>query len=277
MSAQHTAIPSGSPVWIDYSAGDFATQLAFYSALFAWTFQDQGEDYGHYTVVQAGDAVIGGAMDGELSAQFSGGPVQPAAWTVYLKTEDIARTLGLVAEHGGQVIVEAMPVGELGSMALAMTPGGEAVGFWQPGEFSGHDLPLTPGTSVWFEVMSKDFAADAEFYRAVCGWDVVPMGPDGQQDDAAPDEDGMPAYATDHTGEQATAGLCDAAAWLPEAVPSHWRVYFQTTDMDASVKVVEEKGGRIVDGPMDSPFGVVASVVDPAGATFQLNQPPARG
>lgn len=87
--------------------------------------------------------------------------------------------MALVKEYGGDVVVPPMSVGPLGHMAVVMSAGGEAVGFWQPGEFGGHDLPLTEGTSVWFEVMSTDFAADARFYRAVAGWDVVPMGEDG--------------------------------------------------------------------------------------------------
>ena len=40
------------------------------------------------------------------------------------------------------------------------------------------------------------------------------------------------------------------------------------------MRTVEEHGGRVVDGPTDSPFGVVATVLDPAGATFQLIQTP---
>lgn len=277
MSEQHS-IPAGSPVWIDYTAGDFARQQEFYTALFGWTFEDQGEDYGHYRMIRAGRATVGGAMDGEVAAQFSGGEVAPAAWTVYLRTDDLAETLRRVGEHGGTVEVDAMPVGSLGTMAEVRTPGGERVGFWQPDEFAGHDLPLTPGTAVWFEVMSTDFAADAEFYRAVCGWDVVPMGASGQpagDDGAAGGAGDGPGYATNHAMDLATAGLCDARPWLPEGQAGYWRVYFQTADMDASVRVIQEQGGRVVDGPMDSPFGVVATVVDPAGATFQLNQPPA--
>lgn len=56
-------------------------------------------------------------------------------------------------------------------------------------------------------------------------------------------------------------------------MPSYWRVYFQVPDMDAALQVIEAEGGRVIDGPQDSPFGRVASVLDPAGATFQLNQP----
>ena len=256
MSDQQHTIPAGSPIWIDLMTGGFARQQEFYEALFGWTFEDQGEEFGHYRMIRAG------AAEG------------PAVWSVYLRSDDIDATMDLVQEHGGTVHMEPVDVGTLGRMAVVVTPGGEYVGFWQPGEFGGHDLPLAPGTSVWFEVMSKDVAADAGFYRAVCGWDVVPMGADGQGDDASEGEGDEPAYAANGAGEAATAGLCDAAQWLPDDVPSHWRVYFRTTEMAGSVRTLEEHGGRVVDGPMDSPFGVVATVLDPAGATFQLIQTP---
>lgn len=285
-------IGTGSPVWIDYTAANFARQKAFYSELFGWSFEDQGEEFGHYCMIRAGDHVIGGAMDADLTAAHTGEPAQPAAWSVYLKTDDIDATAAATREHGGQVVVEPMGVGPLGRMALAMSAGGEAVGFWQPGEFAGHDLPLAEGTSVWFEVMSTDYDADAEFYRQVAGWDVAPMGPTGEtatdDDEAGDDETGqgaagasddadaagdMPRYATNFAGERATSGLCDASAWLPEGTPSYWRVYFQVADTPAALATIEKHGGRVLDGPMDSPFGRVTTVADPAGATFQLNQP----
>lgn len=276
MTEQQNRIPAGAPIWIDHLSGDFARQQEFYEALFGWTFEDQGEEYGHYRMIRAGEATVGGAMDAaQMPPGPDGAPAEgPAVWSVYLRSDDVDETLRLAREHGGSVHMEPRDVGPLGRMAVVVTPGGEYVGFWQPGEFGGHNLPLAPGTSVWFEVMSKDVAADADFYRAVCGWDLVPMGADGQGDDASEGEGDEPAYAANRAGEAATAGLCDAAQGLPDDVPSHWRVYFRTADMAASVRALEEHGGRVVDGPMDSPFGVVATVLDPAGATFQLIQTP---
>ncbi len=34
------------------------------------------------------------------------------------------------------------------------------------------------------------------------------------------------------------------------------------------------KGGQVLDGPADSPFGRFATVADPQGAQFQINQDP---
>lgn len=261
------ALTPGSPAWIDYAAPDFAAQRAFYEALFGWTFEDAGEEFGHYQMITKGGASVGGAMDADLLAEMTGAPVQPAAWSVYLKTADMDATLEAVREHGGTVLVEPMAVGELGVMAFVAGPGGEAVGFWQDGTFTGHDLPLTAGTSVWFELMSTRFDDALEFYRAVAGWEPTLMDEDGDG------EDHGPRYATNHPMERATAGVCDASSWLPEGAVGYWRMYIGVEDTDAALEVVREHGGRVLDGPQDSPFGRATTVADPAGATFQLNEP----
>ena len=142
------AAPAGSPAWIDYTAPDFARQQAFYEALFGWSFTDSGEEFGHYRMITKDGASVGGAMDADQLSQMTGEDAPPAAWTVYLRTQDMDATLTAVRENGGAVLVDAMPVGDLGVMAMAEVPGHEVVGFWQSGTLAGHDLPLTPGTSV---------------------------------------------------------------------------------------------------------------------------------
>ena len=283
--SEHTAsrIPAGSPAWIDYNASDFATQQAFYEALFGWTFTDSGEEFGHYRMITKDGASVGGAMDADQLARMTGEPAPPAAWSVYLRTEDVDATLAAAREHGGTVLVEPMAVGDLGTMAFVAGPGGEAVGLWQAGSFEGHDLPLTPGTCVWFELMSTRYDDAVEFYRAVAGWEPTPMGDDGAPADghaAADAEDARqdgPRYATNHPGEAATAGLCDAAQWLPEGAVGFWRMYVAVESTDRALEVIREHGGQVLDGPFDSPFGRVTTVQDPAGASFQINETPAQG
>lgn len=82
MTENSTAITAGSSIWIDYTAPDFERQRDFYTALFGWTFEDQGEEYGHYQMICKGEATVGGAMDGDLMAQQMGGDAQPAARSV---------------------------------------------------------------------------------------------------------------------------------------------------------------------------------------------------
>ena len=59
---------------------------------------------------------------------------------------------------------------------------------------------------------------------------------------------------------------------LAHAMAEGKRVLF-VAEKRAALEVVREHGGRVLDGPQDSPFGRVTTVTDPAGATFQLNEP----
>ncbi|SKV45503.1 Putative glyoxalase/bleomycin resistance protein [Mycobacteroides abscessus subsp. massiliense] len=40
--------PLGAPAWIDLASSDVEKSKAFYSALFGWTLQDAGPEYGGY-------------------------------------------------------------------------------------------------------------------------------------------------------------------------------------------------------------------------------------
>lgn len=269
-------ISHGSPVWVDLTVPELEAVAPFYTALFGWDFEDYGEEFGHYHMITSGGAHVGGAMS--QAPDESG---QPAAWSVYLKSEDITRSLTETAEAGGAVLVPAMPVGDLGQMGVVTTPGGEVLGVWQNGTFGGFMMTRRVGSPVWFEVMSFGFDADAEYYRTVWGWEptVLDMGSDAGTGDSgsgdSADEAPGTRYANNRPGQAATAGLCEAdPSWFPEGTPSYWRAYFIVEDADEAARTVTGHGGSVLDGPMDTPFGRIATVADPAGASFQIVQMP---
>jgi uncharacterized protein len=272
-----TAIAVGSPVWVDLGVPDLNAVKGFYQSLFGWEFQDMGADYGNYHMITNNGASVGGAMS--MMGEYAG---QPAAWTVYLKSEDIEKSLTDTAAAGGNVMVPAMSMPGLGSMGVVTTPGGEGMGIWQADGFDGFALDRAPGAPVWFEVMSFDFDADAAYYRSVWGWQPTLLGEDGQEaaDDAGTEGseggDAGGRYANNHPGAAASAGLCAAdPSWFPEGTPSYWRAYFAVGDADAAAELIRAQGGAVLDGPMDTPFGRLATVADPAGASFQIAQLPA--
>ena len=63
--------------------------------------------------------------------------------------------------------------------------------------------------------------------------------------------------------------------FLPEGVPDHWSIYWDVDDVDVTVALARKLGGSLVDGPMDTPYGRMATVTDPTGAQFKLRTPPA--
>lgn len=154
-----------------------------------------------------------------------------------------------------------MPVGELGSMAIAEDPSGAAFGLWQPHQFDGFEFTGKHGSPVWFEAMVSDFDAALPFYREALGWDTHAMGGDDNEEFR---------YVTNGEDRAATAGLCDASPWGD--MPSYWRLYIGVDNTDESLEKLKELGGTVLDGPEDSPFGRLATVQDPQGASFQIIQ-----
>ncbi|MFX0539910.1 VOC family protein [Ornithinimicrobium sp. Y1847] len=173
--------------------------------------------------------------------------------------------MDLARSAGATVLVEPGEAGSAGIAGALVDPSGASVALWQPGDIASFDVTGRPGTPVWFELMTLDFEASDGFYSKVFDFDLHQMPGEGMR------------YATNSAQQSATSGICEANEWVPEDVGSYWRVYLAVEDCDASAAQIQELGGSLLDGPMDSPFGRLATVADPNGATFQIIQPPARG
>ncbi|MGC2939461.1 MULTISPECIES: VOC family protein [unclassified Brevibacterium] len=246
----------GQPIWIEYTCHEFESTTSFYSEIFGWEFTDQGPDFGHYNMITKDGSTIGGAMRA-VNMDGTPNPMIPAMWTTYLKTADISAVYAKALEAGAAPIVDPLAVGPLGHMGVITDPTGAGVGLWQPGEFSGFDTPLTPGTPVWFELMTLNYPLALEFYRDVFSFDITEM-------------EGYP-YATHGADEDSVAGIFDASQW---SQVSYWRYYINVEDTDATATRISELGGTILAGPESSPYGRIATVADPEGATLQLQQNP---
>jgi hypothetical protein len=70
------------------------------------------------------------------------------------------------------------------------------------------------------------------------------------------------------------AGIVDASGLLSEGAASYWVVYWQVNDIDSALARVKELGGTVHDGPLDSPFGRIATVADTSGSVLKLRSSP---
>lgn len=250
------SFPIGAPIWVDLMSSDTDRSRAFYGELFGWTSEDAGEEFGHYINFFKDGAGLAGGM----AKTADMGPM-PDVWSVYLASDDAEKTTEAAVAEGGQVLVPAMAVRDLGTMAVVQDAGGAAIGIWQAGTHKGFELMAEPGTPSWFELHTRDYDASVAFYRDVFKWDIHTAG----------DEPGF-RYTTFGKDEQARAGIMDATSFLPDGVPAHWSVYFATENADASLAKAVELGGSIVMGAEDTPYGRLATAADPTGAIFKLHQ-----
>ncbi|WP_152351897.1 VOC family protein [Brachybacterium subflavum] len=251
----------GSTTWLDVSVHDVDAAKTFYSGLFGWEFEDMGEDFNHYHLIRNDGALVGGLMDVTGMTCPEGDPL-PAAWSVYLLVDDIDSRARRVTENGGVIVAGPHPVGDQGSMVVVLDSTQAGVGFWQAGTLEGFDFTGSPGSPVWFELMTHDFDGACAFYRSVVDADLVPMS-------EPMDDDGF-RYVTNGADGKNGWGICDAAGVMPKHATG-WRIYLAVEAADAAVARVQELGGSLLDGPVDSPFGRIATVADPEGATFQIS------
>ena len=252
---QRVTTYAGSPIWLELLTSDAAKSIAFYDTLFGWSAEQMGPDFGNYiNFARNGTRVTGG--------MHNPGDGHPDVWAVYLQTDNAEQTAADAAAHGGAVIVPAMPVMELGIMAVMTDAGKAAIGAWQPGTHTGYATHGEPGAPAWFELMTRDFAAAIAFYTDVFKWKTTTMS----------DTDEF-RYATLGEGATAAAGVMDASGLLPEGVPAHWAVYFEVADTDAACTKIVDLGGTVLDAPQDTPFGRNATVADPTGAMFKITRP----
>lgn len=248
----------GSPCWVELFTSDAEKSIAFYGELFGWTAEETGPEFGNYINFHRDGVQIAGCMRND------GSQGMPDLWTTYLCSDDAEKTAEATTTNGGQIHVAPMPVGDLGVMAFVTGADGAAVGIWQPGQHTGFGVVGEPGAPAWFELHTREYEKAVDFYGGAFRWDAHTMS----------DADDF-RYTTLGEGDHAAAGIMDAAAMLPEGVPSHWAVYFGTADTDASVAKVLDLGGAVVQPAVDTPHGRLAACTDPTGAALRVVQPPA--
>jgi predicted enzyme related to lactoylglutathione lyase len=244
---------TGTPCWIDLFTSDPDASRAFYGNLFGWASEDAGEEYGGYINFVREGAPVAGAMRND------GSTGNPDAWNVYLAADDVDAVVTAAVDNGGQVHMPAMAVGDLGKMAVIADAGGAAIGVWQPGQHRGFAVVDEPGAPGWFELHTRQYDTSVAFYG-----DVFELEPHTHSD--SPEF----RYTTLNDGDTELAGIMDAAAFLPEGMPSYWSVYFMTDDADKAVAKVTDLGGTVTEAPQDTPYGRLAAVTDSTGAAFKL-------
>jgi uncharacterized protein len=243
----------GDPCWVDHMSNDVEATRSFYTEVFGWEASEASQEFGGYFQFNRDGVPVAGAMPNMT------GQVMPDQWSVYLAVEDADATLAKAQEAGATVVAPAMKVADLGTMAVMVDPSGAGIGIWAPDTFQGFGVLDEVGAPKWFELHSRDYAKAVAFYEQVFEWDTHVVG----------DTDEL-RYTTANHGNSQFAGMMDSSNFLPEGVPSHWRVYFGVSDVDATVAQVVDLGGVVQMAASDTPYGRLASVADPGGASFSV-------
>ncbi|MCB9151656.1 MAG: VOC family protein [Caldilineaceae bacterium] len=255
MTTRTTKRAAGTPTWLDLSTPDLDGAKAFYKQIFGWDYFDTGADFGHYNM-----AMSQGRNAAGIGPIFPPDSPQPSAWTIYLASDDINADMKRVQELGGQVMVEPMVIGDSGSMAICVDPTGAVFGLWEANNHIGSGVENEHGGMSWFEVNTRDSEAARAFYEALTN--------------TTPNKMEEMDYYVMQRGDDMLYGILQMdAQW--EGIPPHWMGYFTVDDTDATVERAVAAGGQVRVPAFDMPYGRMAVLSDPFGATFSIVQPPA--
>lgn len=174
---------------------------------------------------------------------------------MYFATDDADAAAATAIENGGSVLLPAEDFGPLGRSAVLADPTGAPFGIWQGGLHIGAGIVNEPGGLTWEDLRSTDPDGARTFYGALIGYRMDRLAMAG------------PDYVLVARGEGA-AGRdrrndgAGRAAVLLAGVLRGGRC--------------RSRGRRCGTGPagrsscakIDTPFGPMAGLMDPAGAVF---------
>jgi len=109
----------------------------------------------------------------------------------------------------------------------------------------------------WFEIATRDIEKSKKFYDSVFDWEL-------KKDENFPDMEMI------ETGERPSGAIFKGPPEMPLALS----VYFQVTDVNETLKKVEDAGGRIIMPRTDIPsVGWFAVFLDIEGVAISIFEP----
>ncbi|MET9956785.1 VOC family protein [Streptomyces sp. NPDC006339] len=249
----------GAPCWLSLAARDRSGAERFYSTVLGWSFR-RGTLGEAFSVAEVDGVPVAGiaAVAGELAV--------PVAWTPYFAVDDADSAVARVRERGGTVGVGPVRFPPSGRAALVADREGATFGIWEGRVLSewrvGGEAPL------WLELHTGNAFDAALFYGEVLGWAASDrLG----RCDISYEEDQVVLRRDGQAVARLNSGPVEEAAPKPHLRP-RWLVHFKVPSLEAATAAAVENGGTIVrNGPWPTGAGQ-ATLRDPDGALFTLDQ-----
>jgi predicted enzyme related to lactoylglutathione lyase len=118
------------------------------------------------------------------------------------------------------------------------------------------------GVIGWHDLTVPNATEVKDFYVAVLGAKVQETSMGTYSD-----------YTLENDAGESIGGVCHATG-KNSGLPAQWLMYVTVPDIDASLKQVKAKGGKVVKDKWSmGSYGDFAIIQDPAGASMALCQP----
>ncbi len=244
----------GRFVWHDLITTNVDGAVDFYGKLFPeWSIEKlETEGESQYHVIEVAGQDIGGIVGVPEESGI------PTHWIGYVAVEDCDAAVKRTVDLGGNCLVPAIDVPQVGRFAIVQDPQGAVLKPFRVQKQLA--LPTEPiaGRPAWNELLTKDVAAARDFYCSVFGWSSIEQPVEG-----------MDTYTLFRAGERDVAGIMS----LPKdaEAPPNWLTYFHVEDVDSRAHTVEGLGGQTFVAPQDIPdVGRMSVHADPTGGFFAL-------
>ena len=236
-------IDDGTPCWVDSMVTSqelHHDRRAFLSALFDWTWEEGTPETGYYALALSnGKPVMGlGIYDGATTAAFQ----------TYFSTSDIEASVERATELGGTALMPVMGVMDLGKMAMLNDLEGATFGLWQPGTFHGFGVAYEENSVGWFDHVSADPAAAADFYVGLSGHAIE-----------SPD----PEMRVLKNGDQWFASISSS----PLGEAPQWRPIYIVDSLERTHEIVRRHGGTVLVEEMPVPGSAISVFIEPTNGT----------
>jgi uncharacterized protein len=246
----------GRFIWYELSTTDLAAAKTFYAAVVGWAVGDAAVPGTAYSLFNAGETSVGGAMQlPEAAKRMGAKPI----WIGYVGVDDVEAAVSRLKSLGGAVYVPPTDIPDIGRFAVVADPQMATLALIKrrnPGA-EPPAAPGSPGHVGWRELLAADGAKAFAFYRALFGWQNIEA-----------DVGARGTYQLFGTAGEAIGGMSTKPPAMPGAF---WLYYFNVDDIDAAAERVSAGGGQILEGPIDAAGGSrIARCMDPQGAMFAL-------
>ena len=249
-------VPTGAPCWIDLMSSDTDKSRAFYGDLFGWTSEAGRRGVRRLHQLLQGRRA-GRRPDGQAARDG-----RDARRVVDLprRSRTPTRSRRPSRPTAARCIVAPMDVVDLGTMAVFTDAGGAAIGAWQPKEFKSFQIAFEDDTPGWFELHTRDFDKTDRLLRGGLRLDHpgrgrhrrVPLHDDGRGRGRSTPGSWTP--------RPACPTACPPTGRSTSRSPTPTRRWPRSASSAATPSCPAE----------DTPYGRLATAVDPTGAIFKL-------
>lgn len=220
----------GTPNWIDLQVAEPDRAMDYYRTIFGW----------EHRIDAAGRVIC--LLDGRAVASISAGV--RTGWTMSFAVQDCEAVAGRVLKAGGKVLDEPKD-----GVAVVEDVVGARFGLL---DGIGCEVVNEPNSLVRNDLVTPDPVPARAFYRAVFGYTL----------DGNPDMPGFDFSFLRLPNGYEIGGIMG----IPGAPASAWNTTIEVADTDETLR----KAGVPTDQAQESPYGRMATFVDPFGTDVSI-------